>query len=325
MKISHVVKEKMNLLGQKKIPFVFIIDYQEDTSVVIPLSEINTDMLLYDFEGISNTESRTIKSEKSIQLEVFPVDYTTYLNQFNRIQHEIASGNTYLLNLTTSTPIKSKYSLKEIFHCAKAKYRLWLDDKFVCFSPETFVKIIDNKIFSYPMKGTIDGSIPNAESIILSDTKESSEHYTIVDLIRNDLNLVSKNVTVEQFRYIEKVETHSGSILQVSSRISGILNNNWNMHIGDIFDKLLPAGSISGAPKERTIEIINLTETHSRGFYTGIAGIFDGNTVNSMVMIRFIEKNDNNYYYKSGGGITSMSDARKEYEELIQKIYVPVY
>ncbi|MGM5630411.1 aminodeoxychorismate synthase component I [Apibacter raozihei] len=325
MKISHVVKEKMNLLGQKKIPFVFIIDYHEDTSVVIPLSEINTDMLLYDFEGISNTESKTIKSEKSIQLEVFPVDYTTYLNQFNRIQHEIASGNTYLLNLTTSTPIKSKYSLKEIFHCAKAKYRLWLDDKFVCFSPETFVKIIDNKIFSYPMKGTIDGSIPNAESIILSDIKESSEHYTIVDLIRNDLNLVSKNVTVEKFRYIEKVETQNGSILQVSSRISGILNNNWNMHIGDIFDKLLPAGSICGAPKERTIEIINLTETHSRGFYTGIAGIFDGNTVNSMVMIRYIEKNDNNYYYKSGGGITSMSDARKEYEELIQKIYVPVY
>ena len=76
--------------------------------------------------------------------------------------------------------------------------------------------------------------------------------------------------------------------------------------------------------KKKTIEIIKQSETEKRGYYTGVSGIFDGKDLDSCVMIRFIEKQDNKLFYKSGGGITSQSDAKKEYQELIDKIYIPI-
>jgi para-aminobenzoate synthetase component 1 len=94
--------------------------------------------------------------------------------------------------------------------------------------------------------------------------------------------------------------------------------------LGEIILKLLPAGSITGAPKPKTLEIINRGENYKRDFYTGIFGYFDGKNLDSAVMIRFIENKNGQLYFKSGGGITSMSDATKEYDELIQKIYVPI-
>ncbi|MGL5545900.1 MAG: chorismate-binding protein, partial [Tannerellaceae bacterium] len=87
--------------------------------------------------------------------------------------------------------------------------------------------------------------------------------------------------------------------------------------------KLLPAGSICGAPKPRTLEIIDEAETYPRGFYTGVAGYYDGNVFNSAVMIRFIEQTASGLVFKSGGGITFQSDARSEYEEIKQKTYIP--
>ena len=90
------------------------------------------------------------------------------------------------------------------------------------------------------------------------------------------------------------------------------------------FFSLLPAGSVSGAPKPKTIAIIREAEKESRGYYTGVFGYFDGHELNSGVMIRFIEKQGNTYYYRSGGGITTQSDALTEYQETISKVYVPV-
>ena len=89
--------------------------------------------------------------------------------------------------------------------------------------------------------------------------------------------------------------------------------------------KLLPAGSISGAPKKKTVEILKDIENEPRGFYTGVFGIFDGENLESAVMIRFIEQQGEKLYFRSGGGITSMSNPEEEYKEALQKIYVPVY
>ena len=87
---------------------------------------------------------------------------------------------------------------------------------------------------------------------------------------------------------------------------------------------MLPAGSVTGAPKEKTVQIIRETEPFERGFYTGICGYFDGESLDSAVMIRFIEKTDNEMVFRSGGGITARSDASSEYLEMIDKVYVPV-
>src|SRR5690606_6866814 len=130
--------------------------------------------------------------------------------------------------------------------------------------PETFVKIQDGMIYSYPMKGTIDASVENAEEKILNDPKEKAEHYTIVDLIRNDLSKVAKKVSVPKFRYLEEIKTNQKTLLQVSSEVRGELPDNFHEKLGDIFDALLPAGSISGAPKDKTVEIILEAEIYDR-------------------------------------------------------------
>ena len=218
---------------------------------------------------------------------------------------------------------------------------------FVCFSPETFVRIKGGRIYSYPMKGTLDASLPNAEKQLMEDQKEAAEHATIVDLIRNDLSRVAEDVRVDKYRYIDVLHTNKGDILQTSSEISGRLPEDYPHHLGEILDAQLPAGSITGAPKDKTMQIIQETEGYDRGFYTGIMGIYDQGELNSAVMIRFIEEEtspvdfetdgEKNFkasegkgdeasrklYFKAGGGITSKSNCRREYEEVIQKIYLP--
>ncbi|MEY3208487.1 MAG: hypothetical protein RL064_518, partial [Bacteroidota bacterium] len=185
-----------------------------------------------------------------------------------------------------------------------------------------FIKINNQKIYSYPMKGTIDAHLPNAEETILNDVKELAEHATIVDLIRNDLSKVAANVKVDKFRFYEKIETQNGMLGQVSSEISGNLHANYTNHIGDILFDLLPAGSICGAPKAETEKIIFDAEQVARGYYTGIAGYFDGENLDSCVLIRYLQQNN---IYRSGGGITFQSEATKEYQEMIEKVYVPIF
>jgi para-aminobenzoate synthetase component 1 len=173
------------------------------------------------------------------------------------------------------------------------------------------------------MKGTIDADIPGAKDILLNDEKEMAEHVTIVDLIRNDLSIYAHHVTVEKFRYVDTLETNRKKLLQVSSVISGKLPDDHHSMLGEIIFSLLPAGSVSGAPKQETLRIIRESEGMPRGYYTGIMGYFDGNDFDSAVMIRFIEQQNGRMIYRSGGGITFMSDPEKEYQELIDKVYVP--
>lgn len=174
------------------------------------------------------------------------------------------------------------------------------------------------------MKGTIDATIDNAKEIIMNDSKELAEHNTIVDLIRNDLSLVAKNVTVEKFRYLEQIKTNRSDLLQVSSKITGDLPSNYAENIGNIIYTMLPAGSISGAPKKKTVEIIKNTEKYKRGFYTGIFCYFDGKNLDSCVLIRYIENKNGQLIYKSGGGITFKSKVKQEYNEMLNKVYVPI-
>jgi para-aminobenzoate synthetase component 1 len=174
------------------------------------------------------------------------------------------------------------------------------------------------------MKGTIDASLPDAETILLEDEKELSEHNTIVDLIRNDLSMYANDVEVTRFRFIDKILTTGKPLLQVSSEISGKLPSNWKNILGDIIVAMLPAGSVSGAPKKETLRIIRDSELDERGYYSGVFGVFNGKALDSSVMIRYIEQKGDKYVYRSGGGITFLSDVKKEYDELISKVYVPV-
>ncbi|PLX04033.1 MAG: aminodeoxychorismate synthase component I [Marinilabiliales bacterium] len=315
--------ETLNLLGNSQTPFLFIFDFICQNPKIIPLSGINTKKLLYSINEHKNYQEPVSKNI-TLEFELQAVEKERYKRAFDLVQKHIHYGDSFLLNLTMPSKIKSNYSLKDIFFASKAKYKLWLNDQFVVFSPEIFIKTNDNKISSFPMKGTIDANVVDAKNKLLSNEKELAEHFTIVDLIRNDLSIVSKNVRVEEFRYIDTITTNRGNLLQMSSKITGDLPNNWQSNIGNILMSMLPAGSISGAPKKKTLEIIKEAEAYERGYYTGVFGIFDGKNIDSGVMIRFVEKTDSGLIYKSGGGITSKSNVEEEYDELVQKVYIPI-
>ncbi len=319
---SHKASKIMNEYGKERIPFLFIIDFEMKSPIILKLSDAGSKILYKIGDNKNYCDSFTAASV--LQLEKFPIKFDNYQRAFNKVMDNIRNGNTYLLNLTFPTKIKTNYSLKEIFYVSSAKYKLLFENKFVVFSPETFVQIKNGKIYSFPMKGTIDASIENAEQRLLNDEKEFAEHNTIVDLIRNDLSIVAKNVRVEKFRYVDKIKTSNKTLLQTSSKICGELEKNYHSKIGDVIFKLLPAGSISGAPKKKTVEIIKDAEKYERGYFTGIFGIFNGNDLDSAVMIRFVENINNELYYKSGGGITFMSKPELEYQEMIDKVYVPI-
>lgn len=321
---------KINSLASLRIPFLFVIDYKAENGYVFTNDELDAENVRFQFQNINFgnqvdvDDSPFINCIEPLQWQLEPILFELYAKKFDFVFDQIHKGNSFLTNLTQPTPLKTNHALIDLYRNSTAKYKLWLRDKFVVLSPETFIRINGNVISSYPMKGTIDASLPNAEESILNDPKEMAEHATIVDLIRNDLSLVATNVQVEQYRYVEKLTTNTKDLLQVSSNITGILPDNFNERLGDVLFALLPAGSICGAPKQKTLDIIEQAEGYERGFYTGICGYYDGENLDSAVMIRFIEQNDDKLIFKSGGGITSKSDLVKEYEELIQKVYVPI-
>jgi para-aminobenzoate synthetase component 1 len=173
------------------------------------------------------------------------------------------------------------------------------------------------------MKGTMDASIPGSFHKLMTDPKEDAEHNTIVDLLRNDLGMVATRVKVSRFKHIEKITTHQGELLQMSSEITGILPDNFQASLGEMLFSMLPAGSICGAPKRKTLQIIQRVENYQRGFYTGIFGYFNGHELDSAVSIRYLEKQGDQMIFKSGGGITFQSQWEKEYKEMLDKVYVP--
>lgn len=322
--MNHQKFIEMDELSLKKVPYFFVIDFLSEKVEIYPENEIKKSGLIIDFQNFS-TIKNVPELNKKIVWKSFPETLESFKTGFDKVQKNIRLGNSYLVNYTRKTEIETNLDLKEIFYHSDAKYKVFYKDFFVFFSPETFVKIIDNKILTYPMKGTIDASLENAAEILKNDKKEKAEHYTVVDLLRNDLSMVADDVHVEQFQQIDFIKTRQKDLYAMSSEISGVVKPEFDGKIGSIMRKLLPAGSILGAPKPKTLEIILDAEGYDRGYYTGVCGWFDGKNVDSCVMIRFIEKEGDKLYFKSGGGITHMSKLEDEYQEMKNKIYVPIH
>ena len=315
--------QQINHLAALRTPFLFIVDYKAEQGYVIKEDEQDKRFVRFDFQ--SRKSGVTSHESKTIQWFVEPVNRKNYQPKFDYVVAQIRLGNSFLTNLTQPTGVQTNLSLLDLYQLGSAKYKLWLNGRFTVLSPEAFVRIQGQTISSFPMKGTIAADIPQAEAVLLNDPKEKAEHATIVDLIRNDLSRVAAEVEVKRYRYVEKLTTNKQDLLQVSSEINGRLPENYRERLGDILFSLLPAGSLCGAPKEKTLEIIAHAEGYERGFYSGVCGYYDGENLDSAVMIRFVEQTGERLVFKSGGGITSQSDMKKEYEELIQKVYVPVY
>lgn len=316
---------QLNAWGQAGTPFLCMVDFEGQKPIAWPLQALDNETLLFALNGATNVRTAPgIQPSPATAIVKTPITPEQYAHKFQKVYQRLAYGDSFLTNLTINTDLQLTHTLKELFFLSTARYKLWYKNAFLVFSPETFVQMHNGHIYAYPMKGTIDAAIPQAEARILNDQKELAEHVTIVDLIRNDLSQVAREVAVKKFRYIDRIVTHDKMLLQVSSEIVGKLPAGYQSQLGTILMSLLPAGSVSGAPKPSTLKIIRDAEGADRGYYTGIVGYFDGEKFDSGVMIRFIEQRNNRYIYRSGGGITTQSHLQTEYQEAIDKVYVPI-
>ncbi len=243
--------ELMNQLGSNKVPFLFLVDFEMMKPLVVPLNELNPEILLYNLNGKSNSGYLAVRPELK-HFNVFAKRKNEYSKAFHYVMQQLQQGNTYLANLTFKTKINANLGLRELYEISNAKYKIFYNNEFVCFSPETFISIENEIITSFPMKGTIDASIPGAEEIILSNTKEIAEHNTMIDLIRNDLSRVARQVEVSRYRYVEKIVANNIELLQVSSAIKGVLPDNYRSNLGtSYFHYCLPVLLVAHQKKKQ--------------------------------------------------------------------------
>lgn len=251
-----------------------------------------------------------------------------YCRAIERAKELIARGDIYQVNLSQrfecsfdGNPFELYLTLRRINPAPFAAY-LNLDRfKIVSASPERFVRINGRHIETRPIKGTRPRDSDSKEDLLLkkellSSIKDRAEHVMIVDLERNDLGRVCEYGSVRPTEFII-LESYS-TVHHLVSTVIGRLREDKN--IVDCLENCFPGGSITGAPKVRSMEVIEELEPTKRGIYTGSIGYIDfcGNADLSIV-IRTIIIKDRKAYFQVGGGIVTDSDPEKEYQETLDK------
>ena len=277
----------------------------------------------YDITGFGTSEPQCeIKISKDLP---HPEEYA---KSIHLIKKHLAKGDTYQINLTqpkqyqiAGNPFDLYMSMREYIQPHCGMFLNLGNMKILSFSPERFIKTANGTIESFPMKGTR----PRSDNIIQDERlagelynseKDRAEHLMIVDLIRNDIGKVCKygSVNVDNLYGIESFET----VHQMVSRVHGKLNNN--IKEINIIKAMFPGGSITGAPKERSMKIIDSLENYQRGIYTGALGsIFSNGDMDFNIAIRTMTIKDNMATYPVGGGIVWDSDPLEEWQEAQQK------
>lgn len=314
---------KMNNAGVNRTPFLFAVNNEltEGLFVEHPLQQ---NAILFRTPKATNIKIDSISSNSTEKLQVFPSSFEEYAKAFKLVRKAMEEGSVSVVNLTMKTKVSSPLTMEDIAKQSKSIYTLFVPEKFVCFSPERFVLLKDGCLSTNPMKGTINADIPDAKEKILNDPKEIKEHTIVVEQMKEELSKIASSVEVKRFRYVDHIKTNERNILEVSSELIANLPIEEKNHLGTLMLKLLPASSIAGVPKETSLSLLKEAEAKPRGYYTGIFGYFDGETLDSGVLIRYIEKEDDNLFFRSGGGVTIDSIAEREYNEVLEKIYLPL-
>jgi para-aminobenzoate synthetase/4-amino-4-deoxychorismate lyase len=256
-----------------------------------------------------------------------------YYKNICHIKTEISKGNTYQVNYTI--PMRANYHgngfthYKKLLRAQRANYGAYIDTgrfQILSVSPELFFECEERRIITRPMKGTIKRGKYYLEdqinyNFLRNSEKDKAENLMIVDLLRNDLSKISElgSVNVMKLFEIEKYPT----VYQMTSSIEAKLKDK--VSIEEIMEALFPCGSITGAPKIKTMEIINEIEKNSREIYCGTIGYIAPNrnaVFNVAIRTIWIDKEKNMSEYSVGGGITWDSTSQSEYQEAITKAAV---
>ena len=275
--------------------------------------------------ALANTKGSEDAAIITDGLQISREDYGAALA---RIHQHLDAGDTYQVNFTdrvtghtSSGPLAVYETLLRQQPVPFAAFINRTEGPLLSFSPELFFRTTQGRIVVRPMKGTWKrgndlAEDRRAEQDLRNDEKNRSEHVMIVDLLRNDLGRICQygSVKVDELFQVEPYKT----LLQMTSTCSGLLKNG--MTPSQVFASLFPSGSITGAPKRKTMEIIRELEHHARGIYTGAIGYFgpDGEACFN-VAIRTVQLQNGRVTMGVGGGITADSKPDEEFEECLLK------
>ncbi|MEI6646248.1 MAG: aminodeoxychorismate synthase component I [bacterium] len=288
--------------------------------------KFSSDLPLLYFEAHTTFTPYIPTPRPEIPLTVTPtIDFADYNRALSRIKEEIADGNTYQVNYTYDCEVQSALAPLELFEMLLPRqttpYTAFIENKYesiLSFSPELFFELDGTTIRAKPMKGTAKRGKDTAEDetnrqFLQGDAKNRSENVMIVDLLRNDLGKVARpgSVTVKN---LFEIETHK-TVHQMTSEIFAELKEHTSLL--EIFTALFPCGSVTGAPKRSTMQIIDSLERGPRGVYCGAIGFLQPNHSTFSVPIRILQRTckETAYHYRVGSGIVWDSDAREEWLE----------
>ncbi len=268
---------------------------------------------IYDFESVGK-ETSDITDEDYRQMVTLGKKHCFRGDVFqivlSRRFQQSYKGDDIMLYRTLRSINPSPY----LFYFDFGSYRIFGS------SPEAHLMVKNGKAYITPIAGTFrrsgDDEKDKKIAIALSnDPKENAEHVMLVDLARNDLSRNADNVVVEEFSEVQ----YYSHVLHLVSLVSGVLPSNSN--IIKLFADTFPAGTLSGAPKVRALELIDKIEKHDRGFYGGCIGYigFDGN-FNQAITIRSFLSRNNVLYYQAGAGIVAKSVEESELQEVNNKL-----
>lgn len=275
--------------------------------------------------------NHALNNEISVDNIECEIDYNDYQQMFTEVYSNLRLGNSYQINLTNRFKLDPQnidsfsiyYELSRSNPVKYASYIQFDDLDIISISPELFFQKNNNLIITRPMKGTINSGSDITEheknkKTLLNDEKNRAENLIIVDLMRNDLAKIAKTGTVKVNKLFD-IEEYS-TVLQMTSEIEAEIEPS--IQLKDIISALFPCGSITGAPKKKTIELINEIEKSPRDVYTGSIGyILPNNDMMFNVAIRTITKyhNDEFAQFGAGGGITIQSNTIDEWNEIKTK------
>ena len=302
---KDILFSKIKFKNKSKFPYLFLAKPKKIYKYSIEQEKNN----------ISNIQFDLLKDIISVN---------KYVDIINEIKAQLESGNAYQINYTMEKKYKLYSSPFDIYmkirNLSEPRFGYFLDlnsYQILSFSPEQFFKTCGRKIYSYPMKGTIKRSSNKQEDMkyaqqLKQSIKDKAEHLMIVDLLRNDIGKISQYGTVD-VKNLYSIESHQ-TVHQMVTEISGELKDCVNEF--DIIKALFPGGSITGAPKESAMKIIDKIENYNRDLYTGAIGYIENNgNMNFNIPIRTMTIKNSIGCYPVGGGIVWDSIATEERKE----------
>jgi anthranilate synthase component 1 len=316
---------KIPLMQYSFYRFIIAINHFNDEMTLIENVEEGAESRISEIETIINAQSFNTQNFEIQGAETSNCTNEDFKEYVVKAKAHCKRGDVFQLVLSRQFQQKFKGDEFNVYRALRSinpsPYLFYFDYgsfKLMGSSPEAQIKINAGKAIINPIAGTFRRTGDMAEDIklgkILSeDKKETAEHVMLVDLARNDLSKHAENVKVEVFKEVQ----YFSHVIHLVSTVQGQIKGNPIEIVGDTF----PAGTLSGAPKYKAMQLIDTYENQSRGFYGGAVGIIglDG-SVNLAIAIRSFVSKNNVLYYQAGAGIVIHSDEEKELQEVNNKL-----